>query len=131
MGEERWYSPEGRIRRSTWAARVFGGGLVVGLTVALMSAVLPEGEGGAELALLPTLALVLGFVVFRIIQDVKRLHDLGRSGWFVVFAFVPAINFLYLIFVLFVDGQPHRNEYGPDPKGRDGDDMDKIADVFR
>ena len=46
---------------------------------------------------------------------VKRLHDLGHSGWWVVFVYVPYINILYTIYVLFWPGQKGQNAYGPDP----------------
>ena len=127
---ERWYSVEGRIRRSTWLARVLGAGLGMVLITGLFVAVLPHHRGQAPFAVIPILGLVLSFFVFRIIQDVKRLHDLGYSGAWAVCAFVPAVNLVYVLFIIFADGQPMANAYGPDPKGR-GSDIDDIADVFR
>lgn len=47
---------------------------------------------------------------FAIAQGVKRCHDLGWSGWFVL---IPLIIF----WLLFKDGQPHENNYGTNPKG--------------
>jgi uncharacterized membrane protein YhaH (DUF805 family) len=37
------------------------------------------------------------------------MHDLGRSGWWILF---PVVNLVFMFF----DGQPGDNEYGPNPK---------------
>lgn len=48
--------------------------------------------------------------------SVRRLHDVGRSGWWVWLGFVPLIGDAVLaVFALF-DSQPGDNEYGPNPK---------------
>jgi uncharacterized membrane protein YhaH (DUF805 family) len=59
------------------------------------------------------LALVLFFPFLAV--SVRRMHDLGRSGGWVLFLFVlPIVVWLMALF----DGQPMTNKYGPDPKGR-------------
>jgi len=134
MGE-RWYSAEGRIRRSTWAVRVFGGGTLLVLGIGLFAVLLPHGGGAHEarsLFTIPLLLGALGFFVFRIIQDIKRLHDIGASDGWIVCAFIPVISLVYIVILLFRDGEPMTNTYGPDPKGRGSDlDADAVADVFR
>ena len=46
---------------------------------------------------------------------VKRLHDLGRPGWYVLGTLIPIYN-LYLGWImLFKRGDVGPNEYGPDP----------------
>ena len=47
---------------------------------------------------------------------VRRLHDIGKSGWWYLIGFVPYIGALVL-FVFFVkDSQPGENKWGPNPK---------------
>lgn len=59
------------------------------------------------------LALVLFFPLLAV--SVRRMHDLGRSGWWAIFLFiVPLVVWIMALF----DGQPMTNRYGPDPKGR-------------
>ncbi|HEX4007774.1 MAG TPA: DUF805 domain-containing protein [Acidobacteriaceae bacterium] len=55
-------------------------------------------------ALIPSLAV-----------SVRRLHDIGRSGWWLLIDFIPFGCFVLLIFFV-LDGTPGPNEYGPDPK---------------
>ena len=46
---------------------------------------------------------------------VRRLHDLGRNGWFVLFSFVPIMNLVIGVYVGFFKGKDEENKYGPSP----------------
>jgi uncharacterized membrane protein YhaH (DUF805 family) len=59
------------------------------------------------------MALVLFFPFLAV--TVRRMHDLGRSGWWAVFLFFIPLVWIMALF----DGQPMTNKYGKDPKGRD------------
>ncbi len=48
-------------------------------------------------------------------MNVKRCHDRGRSGWFVLVSFIPIVSIWYLIEVGFLKGDIGDNGYGPDP----------------
>lgn len=45
----------------------------------------------------------------------RRLHDIGKSGWFQLLMIVPLAN-IWLIVLWATDGQRGDNQYGPDPK---------------
>jgi uncharacterized membrane protein YhaH (DUF805 family) len=47
---------------------------------------------------------------------VRRLHDTGRSGWWLLIGLVPFVGAIILIVFLVTDGQPSDNAYGPNPK---------------
>ncbi|MYS24240.1 Uncharacterized membrane protein YhaH, DUF805 family [Streptomyces sp. DvalAA-14] len=51
---------------------------------------------------------------------VRRLHDTGKSGWFVLLVFVPLADIALLVF-LCLDGERGQNKYGSDPKQGPGD----------
>ena len=57
----------------------------------------------------------LALLIPSIAVGVRRLHDIGKSGWWYLLAFVPLVN-LYLLYLLIKDSQPGENEYGPNPK---------------
>lgn len=59
--------------------------------------------------------LSLALLVPTIAVGVRRLHDISKSGWFLLLAFIPLVNF-YLIYLLAQDGTPGSNEYGANPK---------------
>ncbi len=47
---------------------------------------------------------------------VRRLHDVGKSGWWYFISLVPIIGGIWLLVLLFTDSIPGENEYGPNPK---------------
>ena len=46
----------------------------------------------------------------------RRLHDIGRSGWWVLIALIPLVGAIILIVWYCRDSQPGVNDYGPNPK---------------
>jgi uncharacterized membrane protein YhaH (DUF805 family) len=46
----------------------------------------------------------------------RRLHDTGRSGWWLLIGLVPIVGAIVLIVFLASPGQPGANQYGSDPK---------------
>jgi uncharacterized membrane protein YhaH (DUF805 family) len=48
---------------------------------------------------------------------VRRLHDVGKSGWFYFIVLIPIIGSIWLLVLAATDSQPGRNKYGPNPKG--------------
>ncbi|QKO21165.1 DUF805 domain-containing protein [Rhodoferax sp. BAB1] len=46
----------------------------------------------------------------------RRLHDMGKSGWWQLIAIIPFIGGLVLIAFLIRDSQAGQNKYGPNPK---------------
>lgn len=47
---------------------------------------------------------------------IRRLHDLGKSGWWIFIALIPLVGAIWLIVLFATAGQPVENQYGPDPK---------------
>ena len=47
---------------------------------------------------------------------VRRLHDVGKSGWFYLIALIPLIGIIWLLVLMCTDGDKGDNAYGPDPK---------------
>jgi uncharacterized membrane protein YhaH (DUF805 family) len=47
---------------------------------------------------------------------VRRLHDLGKSGWTVLVGLIPLIGGIWLLILMCTDGQTGPNRFGSDPK---------------
>jgi uncharacterized membrane protein YhaH (DUF805 family) len=56
-----------------------------------------------------TIAVMLLFLIPLLSVSVRRMHDVGKSGWFML---IPLYNFILTC----VDGNRGPNQYGPDPK---------------
>jgi uncharacterized membrane protein YhaH (DUF805 family) len=58
----------------------------------------------------------LGILVPSLAVGVRRLHDTGRSGWWLLFGIVPIAGPITLLVFSVMDSQPGANQYGPNPK---------------
>jgi uncharacterized membrane protein YhaH (DUF805 family) len=47
---------------------------------------------------------------------VRRLHDTGRSGWWILLSLVPFVGWLVLLYFMVLDSDDRPNLYGPSPK---------------
>jgi uncharacterized membrane protein YhaH (DUF805 family) len=47
--------------------------------------------------------------------SVRRLHDIGRSGWFVLLGIIPLIGIILLIYWWCQPSDPQPNKYGAPP----------------
>jgi len=65
------------------------------------------------------LSLIYSLAVFIPITalSVRRLHDIGKSGWFYFLNLVPLIGSIILVVWACFKGNEGENKYGPDPKG--------------
>jgi uncharacterized membrane protein YhaH (DUF805 family) len=46
----------------------------------------------------------------------RRLHDTGRSGWWMLIGLIPLVGAIILIVFFLQDSAPGDNQYGPNPK---------------
>jgi uncharacterized membrane protein YhaH (DUF805 family) len=105
---------EGRARRTEyWMFVLFSVIISIVLNVLdnLLGLAFIPGSAG-WLSLLYSLAVLLpGLGV-----SVRRLHDTGRTGWWVLIALVPLAGAIVLIVFAALEGDRGPNAYGPDPK---------------
>jgi len=64
-----------------------------------------------------TILLLLAIFIPSIAVQVRRFHDQGKSGWFVLLGFIPLLGGIIVLVFMCLDGNTGANEYGPDPKG--------------
>lgn len=99
-------------------------GAVLAVLVGLAGAAVWAKSTGEE-ALDVTVSLIFAFFLLSLAVPalalrVRRLHDLNRSGWWVLVALLPLLGSLALMIAALFDGTPGPNRFGPDPKGRRG-----------
>jgi uncharacterized membrane protein YhaH (DUF805 family) len=66
---------------------------------------------GVALALYFLLSIIPGIAV-----TVRRLHDIGKSGWWYFVGAIPVIGAIWMLILTCTDGVAGPNQYGPDPK---------------
>ena len=65
---------------------------------------------------IPALIYVLAVLLPSLAVGVRRLHDTGRSGAWILIALIPLIGSIVLLVFTVQPGTVGPNEYGPDPK---------------
>ena len=100
---------EGRARRSEY----WYGALVVFL-VSVVTNVLFGGDDN-PLSLVGSV-ISLAVSIPMIFCGIRRLHDVGKSGWFMLLPLIPLIGSIILIVFMVKDSEYQTNQYGPCPK---------------
>jgi uncharacterized membrane protein YhaH (DUF805 family) len=49
--------------------------------------------------------------------SIRRLHDLDRTGWWILLALIPVIGWIILLIWYMSKGTDGPNRFGPDPLG--------------
>ncbi len=67
---------------------------------------------------LPVLYCLYGLAVFvpGLAVSVRRLHDTGKSGWWIFISLIPVIGCIWLLVLFCMDSQAGANEWGENPK---------------
>jgi len=61
--------------------------------------------------------IALGLLLPSIALGIRRLHDIGKSGWWYLLVLIPIIGWVALLYFYILDSQPGANAYGENPKG--------------
>lgn len=110
------WSFQGRISRSNfWALWVSL--VVISIAVAVMVEFLSRYGSGAVGFLIDAAFLVI-VVWIGLAMQVKRWHDLNRSGWMVLLNLTVIALPAIFIFLGFIRGTSGPNQFGTDPLGR-------------
>ena len=98
-------------RREYWMFTLFS--VIITVVLAVLERIAGPFHESRVLATLYSLAVFLPTLAVA----VRRLHDTGRSGWWLLIGFVPFIGWIILSVFLVLDSQPGENQYGANPKG--------------
>ena len=59
---------------------------------------------------------VLAMLIPGLAVAVRRLHDVGKSGWMILIALIPLIGAIWLLVLMVTDSNAGENQYGQNPK---------------
>jgi len=121
---ENYANFNGRARRSEyWYFALMN--LLLFIVVTVLDSAL-----GLNFAPLPYgyLYVVLALATFipGLAVAVRRLHDVGKSGWFYFIVLIPLIGAIWLLVLFCTEGDRGENQYGADPKGV-GEEINEIG----
>jgi uncharacterized membrane protein YhaH (DUF805 family) len=87
-----------------WVIFAFGVGVIAGLIDTIIGTTNVVGGLVGLALLLPGLAYAA-----------RRMHDIGKSGWWVLVALVPLLGWIYFIYLAAQPSQLQTNEWGAAP----------------
>src|ERR1700681_4390127 len=104
----------GRARRKEyWFFVLFN--IIISVVLTVCDVFMGTYSAAANIGIL-TAIYTLAVLTPGIAVSVRRLHDTGRSGWWLLIVLVPLIGAIVLLVFMLLDSQPGTNAYGPNPK---------------
>ncbi|WP_112180404.1 DUF805 domain-containing protein [Paraliobacillus zengyii] len=98
----------GRSRRTEyWIFTLFN--TIIGIILTSLQSI-------SELFVVLTVLYSLFVLIPGIAVTVRRLHDIGRSGFWILISFIPIIGSIILFVFTLLDSEQGENRYGPNPK---------------
>jgi uncharacterized membrane protein YhaH (DUF805 family) len=114
---------EGRARRAEyWMFALINGLIVFGLLMIGLILSLLIGLIGYVLFAILAGVYALAVMLPSLAVGVRRLHDTGRPGVFLLLALIPFAGPIIMLVFAAQEGTPGPNQYGPDPKAAYGAD---------
>ena len=109
----------GRARRAEyWYFVLFN--IIVGVVLALIDMLLGTFSAVSNIGLLSGI-YSLAVLIPTLAVMVRRLHDIDRTGWWILINLIPLIGTIVLLVFALTPGTPGSNQYGPDPKQATGE----------
>ena len=104
----------GRARRKEfWYFNLIS--FLISLVLAFLDTLLQLGSGSTDRGLLLSI-YVLGTLLPSYAVTIRRLHDVGKSGWWLLIGLIPLIGSLVLLCFWLQDSEPGANRFGRNPQ---------------
>lgn len=104
----------GRSRRKEyWYFVLFSS--IVTLTLVMIDTITGTFDSAVGLGLLSGI-FSLAILISSIAVSIRRLHDIDRTGWWILLSFIPFFGTIVLLVFAALDGTPGNNRSGPNPK---------------
>jgi len=119
---------EGRARRWEYWSFTFVN-VLVAFVIGFIGALAADDPSGTAAHLPGWIYIAIVFVP-SLAVSVRRLHDTGRSGLWLLLQFIPYVGALVLLVFMAMDGDDGPNGYGHSPKSPEPMDLGELEQVF-
>lgn len=103
--KEKYFSHRGRLNRKRYFFRGLIADIVFFVIMLFMDAISP----------ILSIPFWVASIVCSVMLNIRRCHDLDKSGWFSLLLLVPIVGIIVAIYLLLAKGTEGLNHYGPDP----------------
>jgi len=111
--EDKLFSAEGRISNWRYNAQFTKVMLITVVAgAAMFGAISTESQVAMAIVGVPVFLIVIAAFVSLIYAAIKRLHDLGHSGWFFLIGLIPLVGVIFTLYYALKPGPEDVNAYG-------------------
>lgn len=109
VGELNIWGVEGRIGRMRYVAwsMVFMLAMAPAMLISMLAFKASAPFGGLLIAVAGVVAMIIGIQI-----SVKRLHDIGWSGWLLFISLIPVVGSIFQLLIFVMPGSQGNNRYG-------------------
>lgn len=98
---------KGRARRKEYWMFI-----LINVLINIVLGIIDNSLGTAYLGLIYSLVVLLPGIAVT----VRRLHDIDKSGWWILISLIPVLGGIILLYFMILDGKAEDNQYGSSPK---------------
>ena len=111
------FTAEGRLNRLRYLKYMIILAIIASISTFVLSSMATFFTGDPESVAVKMITLAWALIAGagNVMMMIRRIHDLGKSGWFALIAFVPFIGIIFSVALFCIPGQVGWNEYGADP----------------
>ncbi len=121
--KENFFSYKKRLNRLRYIKRTVAIGIINVLLAVAISIIEVANNNNHNIDISTTVLILAVFIVTASIVvltsstmlQIRRFHDVDRSGWWVLTTFIPIVGIIPGIYLLFAKGTVGDNRFGPDP----------------
>ena len=88
----------------------------LGMVAGVMSGEMSYNDPSYSLFMMASVVIGLGLFLPSLAVTVRRLHDIGKSGWNILWAAIPLIGIIIVLVWMCQDSDVVANKYGESPK---------------
>lgn len=92
--------------------------MIVAFVLGFILGLVKLGVVAGIIVVLLYILLNIPLLIPSLAVTVRRLHDTGKSGWFILISLIPLVGSIILLVFLIQEGTPgsNSNQYGSNPK---------------
>ncbi|MBQ4405278.1 MAG: DUF805 domain-containing protein [Selenomonadaceae bacterium] len=111
------YTTEGRLNRLSFLKYQVIWTLISAVVVFILAFIGGFLSGDPQSVLVTVPTGIWSFIsgIGSIMISIRRLHDLNKSGWWLLLFLIPLVDIFFLVYIFVIPGTGGRNRYGADP----------------
>ena len=107
----------GRARRKEyWMFTLFNVIIIIALMLVMVAGITSESSGLSTIGMILYYGYALAIFIPSLAVCVRRLHDIGKSGWNYFIGLIPLVGAIILLVWFCTDSQIGENKWGANPK---------------